>query len=274
VHRRPIAILASALGAVAAACAAACSPSASPAGAPGDAPPDSGVDLGPAPPYVDAGDLDADKPLVDGGYAVGGADGGVIRADRFVTHVVSFSPGDCAGFGVPKMPGVVLGPPVGAGSLAGSLDVVSLGRLGEIVVSFEPNAIVDGPGPDLIVFENAFWAGGDPERPAADLGEISVSDDGVTWKAFACDPAAGGPPYGGCAGWRPVYSTPSNGISPIDPAASGGEAYDLAGVGLAHARFVKVRDLGAGPSCPAAPPKPNNVGFDLDAVALVHAELP
>jgi hypothetical protein len=274
VNRCSIAIVTAA----AAACAVgvtACSSTSAPAAPAGDGPPDSAVDLGPAPPYVDAGDLDAAKPLVDGGYAVGGSDGGVIRADRFVTQVVSFTPGDCAGFGIPKMPDVVLGPPVGAGSLAGSLDVVSLGRLGEIVVSFGDNAIVDAPGPDFIVFENAFWAGGDPSRPAAELGEISVSDDGVTWKAFACDPAAAnGPPYGACAGWRPVYSTPSNGISPVDPEAAGGEPYDLADVGLARARFVKVRDLGAGTTCPPSPPKPNNVGFDLDAVALVHAELP
>ena len=54
------------------------------------------------------------------------------------------------------MPDIVLGPPVGGGALAGSLDVVSLGFSGEIVLCFEPNAIVDGPGADFIVFENAF----------------------------------------------------------------------------------------------------------------------
>ncbi len=233
-------------------------------------PPDAGVDLGGDGGYLDAGAADGDKPMVDGGYVA--PDGGVISADRFVTTVVSFTPGDCAGFGIPQMPGIVEGPPVGAGDLAGSLDVVSLGYLGEIVVSFEPNAIVDGPGVDFIVFENAFYAGGDPNRVAADLGEISVSDDGTTWKTFPCDASKTSPPYGACGGWHPVYSAPGNGISPIDPKTAGGDPYDLADVGLTHARFVRIRDAGSH-TCPANPPKPNTIGFDLDAVAVVNSAL-
>jgi hypothetical protein len=231
--------------------------------------PDAALDLGGG-GYVDAAEPDANKPLVDGGYA--GPDGSVVRVDRFVTDVVSFTPGDCAGFGIPKMPGVVQGPPVGAGDMQGSLDVVSLGRFGEIVVGFGANAIVDAPGPDFIVFENAFFANGDPNQPAADLGEVSVSDDGTTWKTFPCTPKALAP-YGACAGWHPVYSAPDNAISPFDVEHAGGEAYDLADVGLTHARFVKIRDVGAPASCPVDPPKPTNIGFDLDAVAIVHAEL-
>src|SRR5947209_20612626 len=83
------------------------------------APRDSGAELplGDAAPAVDGGWTQS-----DGGFVV--ADGGdVIRADRFVTKVVSFAPGDCAGFGIPSMPGVVMGPPFGAGDTEGSLDV-------------------------------------------------------------------------------------------------------------------------------------------------------
>lgn len=247
--------------------AAACSSSSS-SSAPSAAPPDAGIDLG-GDPYVDAAIPDADKGAVDGGYAV--PDAGVVRADRFVTQVVSFTPGDCAGFGIPKMPDIVYGPPVGAGDMAGSLDVVSLGRFGSIVVAFGDNGIVDGPGVDLIVFENAFYAGGDPSRIAADLGEVSVSEDGTTWKTFPCTPGSA-PPYGACAGWRPVYSAPTSGISPFDVDRAGGDPYDLADVGLAHARFVRIVDEGT-VACPASPPKPNNIGFDLDAVALVHPDL-
>jgi hypothetical protein len=219
--------------------------------------------------FLDAPDPDSSARVVDGGFA--GPDGSVLRADRFVTKVVSVTYGDCAGFGIPSMPGVVVGPPAGAGALAGSLDVVSLGFKGEIVVSFEPNAIVDGPGADFIVFENAFWAGGDPARPAAELADVSVSEDGVTWKSFPCTPGSG-PPYGTCAGWRPVYSSPSNEISPVDPAVAGGDPFDLAELGLTTARFVRIRDLGT-VACPADPAnKSTTVGFDLDAVALVHAK--
>ena len=63
------------------------------------------------------------------------------------------------------MPGIVEGPPVGGGTDHGSTDVVSLGSGGSIVVSFAPNAIVDGPGADFIVFENPFWIGGDSSNP-------------------------------------------------------------------------------------------------------------
>ena len=94
----------------------------------GASPHDAAVSLG-DPPFLDAGAPDGDKPRTDGGFVA--PDGGVIREDRFVTDVVSFTPGECAGFGLPAMPDVVKGPPVGAGALAGSLDVVSLGIGGE-----------------------------------------------------------------------------------------------------------------------------------------------
>ena len=216
---------------------------------------------------VDEDDYDASKPLVDGGFVA--PDGGVIRADRFITTVVSFVPGACAGFGASEMPEIIQGPPVGRGSQKGSFDVLTLGVGGEIVVSFEPNAIVDGPGPDFIVFENAFYAGGRSTQPAADPGEVSVSEDGVTWKTYECTPGSTAP-YGKCAGWHPVHSAPGNGISPIDPAAAGGEAYDLSELGLTKARFIRIRDK-SNASCEGEP-KPNNIGFDLDAIALIHAE--
>jgi hypothetical protein len=218
--------------------------------------------------FVDAPEPDASKPQVDGGFP--GPDGSVVRVDRFATKVVSFTPGDCAGFGLTSMPTVVLGPPVGGGETTGSLDVVSLGFEGELVLSVEPNAIVDGPGVDLLVFENAFLTGGVPN---AELGEVSVSDDGTTWKTFPCTPGPG-PTYGACAGWHPVFSAPGNGISPVDPATAGGDGFDLEDVGLASARFVRIRDRGQ-VACPANPGmKPTTVGFDLDAIAVVNAQTP
>ena len=97
-------------GAMAAATALlACSSTATP-DAVDAAPPISLGDAG----FLDAPDLDGTKTAVDGGFAA--PEGGVIRADRFVTQVVSVTYGDCAGFGLPSMPAVVLGPPVGAGA--------------------------------------------------------------------------------------------------------------------------------------------------------------
>jgi hypothetical protein len=149
------------------------------------------------------------------------------------------------------------------------------------VVTFAPNAIVDGPGPDFIVFENPFRVGGNPNNVFAEPGEVSVSDDGQTWVPFPCTPTYDAsapygtgtvPPYGACAGWGVVYSAPDNGISPFDPTTAGGNAYDLADIGVAHARFVKIVDRTA-EACPDAG-GPTTNGFDLDAIAIINAALP
>jgi hypothetical protein len=241
-------------------------------------------------PADDAGVVDEGGPATtsdsggavpaDGSYTIGDAS---VAASRFVTGVVSFAPTACTGFGQQSMPGIVEGPPVGGGSSHGSTDVVSLGSGGSIVVSFAPNAIVDGPGADFIVFENPFWIAGNPSGVYAEPGEVSVSDDGTTWQTFPCTPtfdpsATDGtgtePPYGACAGWHVVYSTPTNGISPFDPATAGGDAFDLADLGVTHARYVRIVDR-TREACPdGGAGEPTTNGFDLDAVAIVNAEQP
>jgi hypothetical protein len=220
--------------------------------------------------------VDGGVPSPDGGGSSDAAtadastEAGGVRADRFITTVVSFTPGPCAGFGTEAM---LIGPPEGGGLCQGSTDVLSLGNAGTIVVSFAPNAIVDGPGTDFLVFENPFAISCDPNRLFAEPGEVSVSDDGVTWKTYACTATqASGPPYGQCAGWHVVQSNARNGVSPVDPAIAGGDPFDLADVGMTHARYVRVVDH-AGETCPSNPPIPNTNGFDLDAMAIVNAEI-
>jgi hypothetical protein len=223
---------------------------------------------------------DGQAPIEDAGYPLG--DGAFLRADRFVTSVVSFTPTACTGYGQSSMPGIVEGPPVGGGTDHGSTDVVSLGSGGSIVVSFAPNAIVDGPGADFIVFENPFWIGGNPSDPYAEPGEVSVSDDGVTWTTFPCTPtldpqASDGTgvtgPYGNCGGWQVVYAAPGNGVSPVDPTNAGGLALDLAAVGVTRATYVRIVDQ-THEDCPEGGAGPNTNGFDLDAIAIVNAEQP
>jgi hypothetical protein len=232
---------------------------------------------------------DAGSPAEDGQASIGEAgyplgDGAFLRASRFVTGVVSFTPTDCAGYGQSSMPGIVEGPPVGGGTDHGSTDVVSLGSGGSIVVSFAPNAIVDGPGSDFIVFENPFWIGGSSSDPYAEPGEVSVSDDGVTWTTFSCTPtldpqASNGTgvagPFGNCGGWQIVYSAPGNGISPVDPTNAGGLALDLAAVGVTRATYVRIVDK-THEDCPeaGAGARPTTNGFDLDAIAIINAEQP
>ncbi len=187
---------------------------------------------------------------------------GRVVGGPFATSVALFQPGPGASFGHDQMPDIVLGPPHGAGDLRGGTDVVSLGQGGVIVLGFDP-PLVDGPGPDFTVFENPFLVPGADLRYWHELGEVSVSDDGVTWVTFPCDPA-GPHPHTHCAGWEPVYAAPPYALCPLDPRVSGGEPFDLAAVGVSRARFVRVRDLATqGPTAPAA-------GFDLDAIAALH----
>lgn len=206
---------------------------------------DGGVDLG-ASPSTDAA---TDVAAVDASGPKG--------PDPFADGVVSFTPGPNAGFGEDKLPGVVLGPPQGQGANAGSLDVVSLGKNGCIVLEFTDIEAVDGDGVDLLVFENPFGTYFEP-------GIVSVSEDGQTWKSFPCATADAASRFPGCAGTHYVYSSPDNGISPADPAVAGGDPYDLHDIGVSRARFVRICDAGvqyyAGISG----------GFDLDAVAVVH----
>jgi hypothetical protein len=184
----------------------------------------------------------------------------------YASSVESFTPGASAGYNQDKLPGIVLGPPVGKGNDAGALDVVSLGAAGEIVLAFGDLGIVDGPGPDLLVFENAFWPNGDATQVFAELGEVSVSEDGETWQTFPCDTEGDGQGnFPGCAGVTPTLVYDAERLIPLDPTLSGGDAFDLADVGLKRARFVKIRDL------ETLPPGGTSTGFDLDAVGAIHA---
>jgi hypothetical protein len=184
----------------------------------------------------------------------------------YATSVVSFEPGDGAGFGQNKLPNVVLGPPSGKGTGGGSLDVLSLGKGGSIVLTFEQFAITDAEGPDLVVFENPFWPGGDPSAVYAEPGEVSVSEDGATWATFACDATGDGlGHFAGCAGVTPTLAYDPETTLPLDPSVTGGDAFDLADVGLRRARFVKIRDVSRYGEAPTA-------GFDLDAVGIVNTE--
>jgi hypothetical protein len=212
----------------------------------------------------DAGGATSD---LDAGEETGseGGDGGWVdscghhRPDVFADEFLSLDAGPTAGYGQNELPCIVLGPPVGAGPTMGSTDVASLGDEGTIVVKFDDVDVVDGPGTDLIVFENPFPGWLEP-------GFVAVSEDGSTWYEWPCQPqdADGGYPY--CAGIHPVLSNPSNGVSPIDPAVAGGDDFDLADLGISRARYVRIRDSGFSHY------GGTTGGFDLDAVAAIHSE--
>ncbi len=186
----------------------------------------------------------------------------------FANEVISFEPGEAAGYGSGDFPGIVLGPPNGKGNTSGGLDVLSLGVGGTITLGFNGAQIVDEPGADFIVFENPFWVNDSPEDVFAELGEVSVSDDGETWHVFDCEPTdvdAGD--FGQCAGWRPVQAFEVDDDYVLTAEAAGGDAYDIADLGLEQIRFVRIRDLAESGAAPTA-------GFDLDAVGAVNFSCP
>jgi len=220
-------------------------------------------------PGVDAGTPDAGQPVNDAGVDSGIPDAGEPDAgppdagppdagppNPFADRVASFTPGPGAGFGQNRFPDIVLGPPEGYGASAGSTDTLSLGTGGSIVLELTDVVLVDGPGVDLLVFENAFSG-------FRETGIVAVSEDGGSWFEFPCAAVTDGGTEG-CAGVSPVFSAPGNGISPTDPMAAGGDAFDLAQLAVPRARFVRITDTGRNP---AAPP---TAGFDLDAIAVVN----
>jgi hypothetical protein len=211
----------------------------------------------------------------------------VAGAEPFADRVVAYTVGTGGGAGQSGLPAVVFGPPRGGGAFEGATDTVTLGLGGTISLAFDDNVIVDASGPDLLVFENAFLPTGLTTLPPfAEPGMVEVSGDGSDWHAFPCALTAS-PYYAGCAGVYPVFANaedpgassplvPSTtpiaelvGVPVADfvpPAGAGGDAFDLADVGLFAARFVRIT---ASPT--TAPGLMGLSGFDLDALAAVHS---
>jgi len=188
-------------------------------------------------------------------------------SDPWLDRVHRFEPGTSAGFGADQLPFIVLGPPQGAGALQGSLDVVSLGNGGAIEVRFADNAVVDGPGDDLVIFENAFHSGDASGPMFTEYAFVEVSRDGRNWLAFPDDPVTGE----GLAGREPVYANTGNAMDPLS-AEAGGDRFDIGALGLDFVIAIRITDAGSliddlgNHSYPGT-----KGGFDLDAAAALHS---
>jgi hypothetical protein len=221
-------------------------------------------------------------------------------ADPFADAVVAFNPAPGATFGQAYLPDNVLGPPEGGPTdfvpQENPQELVSLGHGGSITLGFVDNVILDGPGVDFLVFENVLinTVDGDPFIESA---TVEVSDDGATWHRFPFDFIPPDPPTPpstipkiteanfpfGFAGLTPTRSNSTNGVDATNPAVAGGDGFDLATVGLATARYVRITDCGLGTTTDGdgdvvvddgdfAPLVTGpSQGFDLDAVAAVHS---
>lgn len=200
---------------------------------------------------------------------VGAAFGGVAvaTADPWIDVVRRFAPGAFAGFGQAELPWIVLGPPVPGGETQGSTDVLSLGHGGTIEFTFRDNLVFDGPGPDVVIFENAFHIGSPAGAVFTEYAYVEVSDDGREWRRFPFDAESGE----GLAGATPVLAGAS------DPLAdgAGGDRFDIADVGFEFVRHVRLID-----AADDIDDVGNNVapadkgGFDLDAAGAIHSSPP
>lgn len=172
----------------------------------------------------------------------------------------------------PLEPGVtdgVYGAPHGAGTRGQNADPTDLATLpngASLVVELDGIELVDGPGADLVVFENPFEVGrglhrwmepgtlvlrsGQSRQPVPTVVDDTVPAD------VSGDPAR----YrAGVFGVVPVRANPDRGDHVPGHAGAGGDPFDLADVALPSADAFELVDIEGDGFSP-----------DVDAVALVH----
>ena len=125
----------------------------------------------------------------------------------------------------------------GGGQTGGGTDVYSLnyGEGASLTVRWSGRRVLNGPGLDVVVFENAFEYGSQGAI-FMDLAIVEVSTDGNEWVAFphdyiaddeevySDDPSA----WSGFAGRTPVLlHEEDNPVDPVDPSVAGGDGFDL-----------------------------------------------
>ena len=150
------------------------------------------------------------------------------------------------GFGDPEL---AINGVRGGGARMQSLDVYSIGTGWWLIVGFSGQRFEDGPGDDLVVFENPFEFGDEAlGLTFMDPTIVEVSDDRLSWTALAHDYTAPDETmysprrehWQGFAGVEPVYLNAES--NPVDAfgADAGGDRFDLADSGVDGFRFVRL----------------------------------
>jgi hypothetical protein len=178
-------------------------------------------------------------------------------AQQAIDTVLRFVPGtgQNVGQGPVFFPqNIFQGPDPSARQTVQSMDpryICSLGLGGAIDVGFKRAVVVDGPGPDFVVYENAFTFG--DGKVFAEPAAVWVSKDGMAWIPFACDIDQ---TLAGCAGVTPLH----------------GDMFDLADIGLDSVRWIRIEDRTARVLANRNHPfyDPTLSGFDLDVVIGLH----
>jgi hypothetical protein len=164
--------------------------------------------------------------------------------------------------------------------------VVSLGDSGVAVLTF-PQLIVNGPGPDFAVFENGFTHPADPEKAFLELAFVEVSSDGNNFFRFpavsqtqADTQIAGAGIYMNA---RQINNLAGKYISNYGTPFDLQELSGIPGLDLDHITHVRIVDVIGSVDGHSSYDANNNIindpyptafpigGFDLDAVAVLHA---
>lgn len=145
-------------------------------------------------------------------------------------------------------------------------EVCSLGRNGVITVGKKDFIVVDGNGPDFIIFENTFVIS-NGKKIFAEPGIISVSKDGINFIEFPFNSET----LEGLAG----LNWTNGDANCFDYTVSGGDAFDLATIGIDSIKYIRIKDTAVIASTLPITHKyysPIGVisGFDLDAVVLLN----
>ncbi len=140
---------------------------------------------------------------------------------------------------------------------------MSLGQFGFIILQFRDNVVVDGPGDDLVIFENVFITSADSSDTTAfvEPAYVFLSKDGRFFFMYPFDTSDSNPyNWTGLAGIKPT----NYGADTSSPDVWMGDRFDLSTVGLDTVRFVLIAD--ASHLCSSSLCS----GFDLDAVGCIN----
>jgi hypothetical protein len=188
----------------------------------------------------------------------------ILAEQASINEVIDFQPGEGQNVGQSPeyFPENIFGLPSSEASettqAASPEDVLSIGMGGEIIVGFG-GEVFDRPGPDFVIFENAFL---NPvtQKIFKEPGLVSVSQDGIEYHDFPFDSLT----LEGCAGVTPTIGDQD----PFDPEVSGGDKFDIGELGLDYIRYIKIKDITPMIYENKDHPyyDPILSGFDLDAV--------